>query len=110
MKRYDINEFRAKDWYRLGEESQGVRKQIKYFKNAVALDPLHGPAWHYLGVLYSRKGDKKTERFCNEKPWRHTRQDSSDTKENSPDRNGKIGTNPKKTIRSEEHTSELQSH
>ena len=67
MKRYDINEFRAKDWYRLGEESQGVRKQIKYFKNAVALDPLHGPAWHYLGVLYSRKGDKKMERFCNEK-------------------------------------------
>ena len=44
-----------------------MRKQIKYFKNAVALDPLHGPAWHYLGVLYGRKGDKKMERFCNEK-------------------------------------------
>lgn len=67
MKKYNINEFRAKDWYRLGCELQGRQKRINCFKKAVALDPLHGPAWHYLGVLYGEQGDSKMVDFCNQK-------------------------------------------
>ncbi|MFM8659297.1 MAG: tetratricopeptide repeat protein [Candidatus Nitrosotenuis sp.] len=67
LKKFDINIFRAKDWYRLGEETHNERKRITYFKNAVGLDPLHGPAWHFLGFLYSESGDKQMEKFCNAK-------------------------------------------
>ncbi len=67
MKKYDINQFRAKDWYNLGYKFESSTKQIQFFKKAVRLDPLHGPAWHFLGSIYSRKGDEKMEKFCNQK-------------------------------------------
>lgn len=67
MKKYDINQFRAKDWYHLGVEFTNTKKKISCFKKAVALDPLHGPAWHSLGVLYCFKGDVRMQNFCNTK-------------------------------------------
>lgn len=62
-----INTFRAKDWYNLGERYENNKAKMRCFKNAVAMDPLHGPAWHYLGFLYEIKGDSKMEEFCNKK-------------------------------------------
>lgn len=67
MKKNHINEFRAKDWYNLGENMINIKKRISCFKKAVALDPLHGPAWHYLGVLYNQQGELELEKFCNAK-------------------------------------------
>ena len=67
MKKYNINEFRAKDWYKLGYDLANPKKKIKCFKKAVALDPLHGPAWHFLGSIYNGMGDFKMEKFCNQK-------------------------------------------
>ncbi|MFM8658461.1 MAG: tetratricopeptide repeat protein [Candidatus Nitrosotenuis sp.] len=67
MKKFDINEFRAGDWYQLGESLENQKKRFKCFKKAVALDPLYGPAWHFLGVLFTENGDTKKAMFCNTK-------------------------------------------
>lgn len=67
MNKFDINQFRADDWYCLGEKLENRSKRIKCFENAVRMDPNHGLSWHYLGVLYNTGKNYTMSDFCNNK-------------------------------------------